>query len=105
VIDSETILRVARLTDRIEEVVRLYTEGLGLSWLEAFEDHEGFDGVMLGVPGAGYHIEITRKRGYRVGATPTEDDLLPMGVRPASVHQAGRARRPRRHADVDMNPR
>jgi hypothetical protein len=62
-IDSGTILRVARPTDHLAEVVRFYTEGLGLSWLEAFEDHEGFDGVMLGVPGAGYHIEITRKRG------------------------------------------
>jgi hypothetical protein len=54
-IDSGTILRVGRPTDQLEEVMRFYTEWLGLSRLDAFEDHEGFDGVMLGVPGAGYH--------------------------------------------------
>jgi YycE-like protein len=46
---------VARPTDRLDEVVRFYSVGLGLSVLESFEDHEGFDGTMLGHPGAPYH--------------------------------------------------
>ena len=72
----ETNLRVARPTDHLEEVVRFYTEGLGLSHLGAFEDHEGFDGVMVGLPGASYHIEFTRKRGHEIAVAPAEDDLL-----------------------------
>jgi len=71
-----TTLRVARPTDSLEEVVRFYTEGLGLSRLGSFEDHEGFDGVMLGVPGAPYHLEFTRKHGHLAGPAPTQDNLL-----------------------------
>ena len=71
-----TKLRVARPTDHLEETVRFYTEGLGLSRLDSFEDHEGFDGVMVGIPGAAYHLEFTRKRGHEAGVAPTADDLL-----------------------------
>ena len=63
-------------TDHLEEVVRFYTEGLGLSRLGAFEDHDGFDGVMLGVAGAAHHLEFTRKRGHTAGSAPTQDNLL-----------------------------
>jgi hypothetical protein len=71
-----TPLRVARPTDRLEDVVRFYTEGVGLTVLGSFEDHEGFDGVMLGVVGASYHLELTRKRGHVAGRAPTQDNLL-----------------------------
>jgi Glyoxalase/Bleomycin resistance protein/Dioxygenase superfamily len=72
----ETILRVARASDRLDEVVRFYTVGVGLARLGAFEDHDGFDGVMLGVPGAAYHLEFTRRRGHIAGRAPTKDNLL-----------------------------
>ena len=73
---AETTLRVARPTDRLDEVVRFYTDGLGLIRLGAFEGHDGFDGVMLGVPGSSYHLEFTWKRGHLAGRAPTEDNLL-----------------------------
>ena len=44
--------------------------------LGSFENHEGFDGVMLGIPGAAYHLEFTRKRGHLAGRAPTQDNLL-----------------------------
>jgi catechol 2,3-dioxygenase-like lactoylglutathione lyase family enzyme len=71
-----TALRVARPTDHLEEVVRFYVDGLGLERLGSFEDHEGFDGVMVGAPGAAYHLEFTRKRGHVAGRAPTQDNLL-----------------------------
>jgi catechol 2,3-dioxygenase-like lactoylglutathione lyase family enzyme len=71
-----TTLRVARPTDHLDEVVRFYSEGLGLVVLGSFEDHDGFDGVMLGVPGALHHLEFTRKRGHQTGPAPSEDNLL-----------------------------
>ncbi len=69
-------LRVARPTDQLDEVVRFYRDGLGFSVLGEFQDHEGFDGVMLGHAEAAYHLEFTRKRGHTVGSAPTEDNLL-----------------------------
>src|SRR5262245_25227845 len=76
VIKRETVLRVTRPSDHFDEVVRFYTEGMNLSVLGSFQDHEGLDGVMLGVPGTSYHLEFTRKHGHRAGRAPTEDNLL-----------------------------
>jgi len=72
----QTVLRVARPTDHMEEIVRFYTDGLGMRRLGSFEDHDGFDGVMLGLPGAAYHLEFTRKRGHDAGPAPTKENLL-----------------------------
>ena len=71
-----TTLRVARPTEHLDEVLRFYADGVGLLRLGSFEDHDGFDGVMLGAPGAAYHLEFTRKRGHAVGRSPTQDHLL-----------------------------
>lgn len=75
-IKKNTTLRVARPTDHFNEVVRFYKEGLGLTVLGSFEDHEGFDGIMLGVVGASYHLEFTRKRAHVAGRAATEENLL-----------------------------
>lgn len=69
-------LRVARPTDNLTGVVRFYEQGLGFARLGSFEDHDGFDGVILGVPGATYHLEFTRSRGHQAGRAPTRDNLL-----------------------------
>lgn len=55
--NKQTVLRVARPTDHLDEVIRFYTEGVGLSVLGSFMDHEGFDGVMVGIPSASYHLD------------------------------------------------
>ena|ERR1051326_3493107 len=74
--DLETKLRVARPTDQLEEVVRFYSAGVGLEILGSFENHDGFDGVMLGLAGMPYHLEFTHKRGTVAGRAPTHDNLL-----------------------------
>jgi len=71
-----TSLRVARATDHLDAVVRFYVEGLGFEQLGSFADHEGFDGVMIGVPGADYHLEFTYQPGHSVGGAPTQENLL-----------------------------
>jgi catechol 2,3-dioxygenase-like lactoylglutathione lyase family enzyme len=71
-----TKIRIARSTDRLEDVVRFYRDGLGLRELGRFFDHNGYDGVMLGEPGGPYHLEFTHCRGHQVGRAPTEDNLL-----------------------------
>jgi catechol 2,3-dioxygenase-like lactoylglutathione lyase family enzyme len=52
-------LRVARHTERLEELVRFYRDGLGLTEIGGFTDHDGYDGVFLDVPGTGAHLELT----------------------------------------------
>lgn len=69
-------MRVARPTDRLHDVLRFYRDGIGLEEIGSFEDHEGFDGVMLGIPGAAYHLEFTRERGHAAGGAPTQENLL-----------------------------
>jgi catechol 2,3-dioxygenase-like lactoylglutathione lyase family enzyme len=70
------IVRVARPTNQLEAVVKFYTNGLGLQILYRFENHEGFDGVMVGIPGELYHFEFTQQQGHRVGRAPTQDNLI-----------------------------
>lgn len=76
IMDRGPTLRVARPTDRLDEVVRFYVVGLGLVELDSFIDHDGFDGVMVGAPGAAYHLEFTHRRGHTAGSAPTKDNLL-----------------------------
>ncbi len=73
---SAPVLRVARPTDNLEAVIRFYRDGLGLTVLYRFADHDGFDGVMLGRSGAPYHLEFTRAHGHSAGRAPTRDNLL-----------------------------
>jgi catechol 2,3-dioxygenase-like lactoylglutathione lyase family enzyme len=69
-------LRIARPSDDPNGLLRFYRDGLGLMVLDQFEDHDGFDGLMLGQEGAPYHFEFTKKHGHLAGRAPTEDNLL-----------------------------
>lgn len=69
-------LRVARPTDNLQEIVKFYRDGLGFEIIDSFEDHAGFDGVMLGHTELDYHLEFTHRRGYTSGRTPTKENLL-----------------------------
>ena len=69
-------LRIARPTDNMEEIIKFYRDGLGFEVIASFEDHEGFDGVMLGHPEHSYHLEFTHHRGHSAGKAPTQDNLL-----------------------------
>ena len=70
------ILRVARPSDDLEALLQFYRQGLGFALLYRFEDHDGFDGIMLGHEQAPYHFEFTRARGHVAGRAPTPDNLL-----------------------------
>lgn len=69
-------LRVARPTDHMPDILRFYRDGLGFEVIASFEDHEGFDGIMLGHPDEPYHFEFTVKHGHTAGRAPTQDNLL-----------------------------
>jgi len=67
--------RIARPVSNLERTRAMYCDGLGLSVLGSFTDHEGFDGVMLGAAGADYHFEFTICRTRPVHPAPTPEDL------------------------------
>ena len=69
-------LRIARATDHLQEVVSFYRDGFGFEVVGSFEDHDGFDGVMMGHPGLPYHLEFTQQRNHVAGRAPTEENLL-----------------------------
>jgi catechol 2,3-dioxygenase-like lactoylglutathione lyase family enzyme len=52
-------VRFARHTDRLVDVIRFYRDGLGLPEIGRFENHDGYDGVILALPGSDAHLEFT----------------------------------------------
>jgi catechol 2,3-dioxygenase-like lactoylglutathione lyase family enzyme len=52
-------VRVARHTDRLDELVSFYRDGIGLPEIGRFQDHDGYDGVFLELPGTKAHLELT----------------------------------------------
>jgi catechol 2,3-dioxygenase-like lactoylglutathione lyase family enzyme len=69
-------VRIARPVRDIARSRDMYCRGLGLHVVASFEDHDGFDGVMLAAPRATRHFEFTRCRTHRVVPTPTPEDLV-----------------------------
>ena len=69
-------LRIARPSDNLAAVEAFYREGLGFDRICGFLNHDGFDGVMLGLPDASYHLEFTHAHGHTVGRAPSSDNLL-----------------------------
>lgn len=68
-------LRVARHTDRLEEVVVFYRDRIGLPELGRFTGHDGYDGVFLGIPGTKSHLEFTTG-GHHPAPEPHPESLL-----------------------------
>jgi catechol 2,3-dioxygenase-like lactoylglutathione lyase family enzyme len=68
-------LRVARHTERLDELVRFYRDGLGLTEIGGFRGHDGYDGVFLEVPGSGAHLELTAGGDHRA-PEPHPESLL-----------------------------
>ena len=68
-------LRVARHTNRLDEVVRFYRDGLGLPEISRFVGHDSYDGVFLAIPGTDAHLEFTSGRRHEP-PSPHPETLL-----------------------------
>ncbi|WP_431824837.1 VOC family protein [Burkholderia sp. F1] len=69
-------LRIARPVSHLAATERMYCDAFGLAVLARFQDHDGFDGVMLGREGMDYHFEFTHCRTHPVAPAPTPEDLI-----------------------------
>jgi catechol 2,3-dioxygenase-like lactoylglutathione lyase family enzyme len=68
-------VRFARHTNRLSDVVRFYRDGLGLPEIGRFENHDGYDGVFLAIPGSDAHLEFT-SGGQHDAPSPHLETLL-----------------------------
>jgi catechol 2,3-dioxygenase-like lactoylglutathione lyase family enzyme len=69
-------VRTARPTDRLAEVERFYTDALGLPVIFRFSNHDGYDGVMIGLPDIDYHLEFTSTVDGSPCPAPSRENLL-----------------------------
>jgi catechol 2,3-dioxygenase-like lactoylglutathione lyase family enzyme len=51
-------LRIARQTNRLDELVAFYRDQLGFPETGRFVAEDGYDGVFLDIPGTGAHMEL-----------------------------------------------
>ena len=84
----QATLRIARPTDQLQVLAQQYEQGLGLTRLGSFSDHEGYDGVMLGHAQHPWHLEFTQHRNMPAGRAPTQDNLLVLYITDAAVWHA-----------------
>jgi len=84
-------LRVARHTECLGEGVGFYRDGIGLTEVGGFRDHDGYDGVFLAVPGTGAHLELTAGGSHGAPA-PHPESLLVLYVGDADGVQTIAAR-------------
>jgi len=68
-------LRVARHTERLGDVVAFYRDGLGLTEVGSFHDHDGYEGAFLEIAGTGAHLEFTAG-GENAAPNPHPESLL-----------------------------
>ncbi|MGB7786180.1 MAG: VOC family protein [Salinimicrobium sp.] len=68
-------LRIARHTNDLQIISRFYVELLGLKILGEFENHDGYNGILLGPENASWHLEFTCSK-EAPDHHPDEDDLL-----------------------------
>lgn len=72
----KTKLRIARATNDLKRISEMYSEGLGLEILGSFDNHSGFDGVMLGTKEADYHFEFTHEHGQLAPRSNSPEQLI-----------------------------
>ena len=68
-------VRFARHTNNLEAIKSFYIGVLGLELLGSFENHNGYDGVFIGIPNTDWHLEFT-KSDEKIAFNFNEDDIL-----------------------------
>jgi hypothetical protein len=71
-----TQLRIARPVTDLSATAAMYIQGLELEIIGEFNDHDGFDGIMLGTSAQDHHFEFTFCRNHPIQPSPTQEDLL-----------------------------
>jgi catechol 2,3-dioxygenase-like lactoylglutathione lyase family enzyme len=97
-------IRVARPSRDLEAARRFYGDALGLPVVASFDDHDGYGGVVFGLPDSSRQLELVRHEG--VLPAPTEEDqlVLYLGSAEELDATASRVRAAGHEARVAANP-
>jgi catechol 2,3-dioxygenase-like lactoylglutathione lyase family enzyme len=80
--------RSARPSDRLAELRRFYVDGLGCTLLGEWEDHEGYDGLVVGDPSGLWQAEFIRERAHPAVPVPSREHLLVFYVADRDAREA-----------------
>mgnify|MGYP000595577822 CR=1 FL=1 len=69
-------VRFARQSDKLTQLKHFYCEGLGLQILSEFKAHDGYDGLILGLPDHSYQLEFVQHEEGSDGTSINEENLL-----------------------------
>jgi catechol 2,3-dioxygenase-like lactoylglutathione lyase family enzyme len=79
-------VRIARPTDQFDAIVKFYRDGLGMPELANFKGHDGYNGIMLGVPDRSTHLEFTEHQQGSPCPAPSLDNLLVLYITDISAY-------------------
>ena len=92
-------VRLARPTRDLEAASAFYRDAVGLPVLSSFADHDGYSGVILGLPDATRQLELVFHAGVEPAPTAEDQLVLYLGSaaevaeRAAAIEAAGYAPR------------
>ncbi len=95
-----TRFRAARPSDRLATLKPFYVDALGCTLVAEFNDHDGFDGLIVGDPNGHWQVEFLHQHGRAAAPVPSLEHLLVFYVdsreqlqaRAAAMDAAGHAR-------------
>jgi catechol 2,3-dioxygenase-like lactoylglutathione lyase family enzyme len=96
-------LRVARPTGDLEATTAFY-ELLGMPVLASFEDHDGYSGVVFGLPGSSRQLELVFREGEIPSPTPEDQLVFYLGSAERVGEKAARLRGAGFEPNVAPNP-
>ena len=85
-------VRIARPSHDVAAAKAFYCDGLGAVFLGDFVDHDGFSGLMVGLPDRGVHIEFVTGPAGSEAPRPTGEDALVLYYPVAAEHERAVAR-------------
>ncbi|MEV4255150.1 VOC family protein [Spirillospora sp. NPDC049652] len=99
-------MRFARPTARYDDILAFYRDDLGLPVLAAWRGHDGYDGVVFGLPGTPVQMEITQHGSPPVIPEPHPENQLVLYLRGPEARDAAVARLTARghHPVAPANP-
>lgn len=69
-------MRVAHPTNDIEQAITFWSRVVGFEILSHFENHDGYDGAILGYPNTQWELEVTRYVSEKPLPSPTDEDII-----------------------------
>lgn len=97
-------VRIARPTNHLPSTKAFYVDAVGFGVLAQWEDHEGYDGIVLSIGDATRQLELLQQQG--VMPTPTTEDqiVLYLGSLESVAAAADRIREAGHQPEISPNP-